>query len=272
MSPVGFCRSSRFEEKSDLFHKWAGRRAFFAIPAEREDIRDLGDRQYLFLDLATSEAHSGRSGRPTPPGVRIPAMEVQRPTKVFLRICEILIVVGIAVAAYSAATTESVHEETLEGVGSSPKEWGGIFTGLGIAAVGFIGYGLFRVRSKGPRIPLQVVGPDGTTVNTTLEELATPENFARMEAAQHSVILSKGADGWGTVIQAVPTPQKSPTGLPLHFLRLEVHVQDGRPPFEAMSNYEVPPEKAAAVNVGARLPVKVLSNDASGVAIDWESF
>jgi FtsP/CotA-like multicopper oxidase with cupredoxin domain len=199
-------------------------------------------------------------------------MAGRTPNKALLLVSGILIVVGIAVAAYSAATTEWIHEETIKGVASNPKEWGGILTGLGIAAVGFITYRVFRTRSEGPGIPLQVVGPDGATVNTTLEELMSPENLAKMEAAQRSEILTNGASGQATILQAVPTPKTSPTtGVPLHFVRLTVQVDDGRPTFEVMTNYGVPEEKAAAVKVGATLPVKVLSNDASGVAIDWDS-
>ena len=51
-----------------------------------------------------------------------------------------------------------------------------------------------------------------------------------------------------------------------------VQLNDARPAFEVMSNYGVPPEKVHAVKVGAKLPVKALSTEVSGVAIDWDSF
>jgi hypothetical protein len=84
-------------------------------------------------------------------------------------------------------------------------------------------------------------------------------------------ILANGIPGTATVLRHEDVGGVSPrTGHPLEGLALEVRAEDGRPPFEVAFTYGVPPEHRLALRPGAELPVRILANDATGVAIDFD--
>jgi hypothetical protein len=84
-------------------------------------------------------------------------------------------------------------------------------------------------------------------------------------------VLARGTAGSATLLgsfpsdQAAEKPDRTMIGLMLNVM------VDGRPPYQVTNLYAAPTEKLVKLTPGALLPVKVDTNQADIVAVDWDS-